>query len=47
MVNFQVLEQIAKQYGLTLEMRMNFHEYYDHCLDPNQNKASKFNQNLF
>jgi len=29
LVNFDIFEKIAAEYGLQLQLKMNFHEYFD------------------
>ena len=37
LVCFQTLERIAKEYGLTLKLRMNFHDYHRNMTTEHRN----------
>ena len=46
LVCFDILEKIAKEYGLTLQKKENFHEYYSKLIN-DQNQDLIFNRQLF
>ena len=49
LVQFDHLRKIALEYGLVLERKENFHDYYDRMMnDPNMYyKQQNYNSNLF